>query len=131
MNNRHPLPPATTVIKSIMAGYWSYRQYFHSITDRALDRFVQGDWKGMQADAIERLEAYQKILDHTVHAIRADLGPQDRGQDLWASAKGAIAPEIDRKVVPPPGGHPLRIPGRHLNPAAIVIPEAVGTEIDT
>jgi len=96
MNNRHPLPPATTVIKSIMAGYWSYRQYFQSITDRALDRFVQGDWKGMQADAIERLEAYQKILDHTVHAIRADLGPQDRDRDLWASAKAAIAPEIDK-----------------------------------
>jgi len=87
--------PVAVVVTAILHGYRTYRDYFKSITDRAMDRFIQSQWDAMQADAVERLEAYQKILDQTVAAIAADLGPEVRGSDLWIAAKYAIAPELD------------------------------------
>ena len=51
---RHPASVATA-IDAILAGYRSYRAYFRDITARAMQRFVQKDWSGMQADAVERL----------------------------------------------------------------------------
>lgn len=88
--------PAPKVVAAILNGYRTYRDYFRSITDRAMDRFIQGHWDAMQADAVERLEAYQKILDQTVAAIAADLGPEVHGCDLWIAAKAAIATELER-----------------------------------
>ncbi len=88
--------PVPMVVAAILNGYRTYRDYFRSITDRAPDRFIQGHWDAMQADAVERLEAYQKILDQTVAAIATDLGPEVDGSDIWIAAKSAIAPEIDR-----------------------------------
>jgi isocitrate dehydrogenase kinase/phosphatase len=87
--------PIGMVVNAILDGYRSYRSYFRAITDRAMERFIRCDWKGMQADANERLDAYQTILLQTVSALGEALTcpPDDRG--LWMAAKTAIAPEID------------------------------------
>ena len=97
MNDAHaPSPMAAATASGILEGYRNYRAYFQAITARALERFVQGDWAGMQADAIERLDAYQKILQQVVTKLSESLGPQSGAHGVWISAKAAIAPELAR-----------------------------------
>jgi len=92
--------PSQTMVEetvaTILDGYRAYRHHFQEITLRAMDRFVNGDWIGMQADTAERLDAYQKILRQVVTELAASLGPRSADQTLWIDAKTAITSELDR-----------------------------------
>ena len=88
--------PVDMVVETVLDGYRSYRKYFRTITDRAMERFIHCDWNGTQADASERLDAYQKILQQTVTAITGALPPELNDRELWTAAKSAIAPEIEK-----------------------------------
>ena len=81
-------------IETIITGYRSYRSYFQEITSRAFDRFVAGDWDGMQADAAERLDAYQGILQQVVDDLDRMLATQRAEATFWCDAKTAAAPRI-------------------------------------
>ncbi len=83
-------------VASILDGYRAYRDHFQEITLRATGRFISGDWIGMQADTVERLDAYQKILQQVVTDLAAALGPQSTDRALWINAKNAITSELDR-----------------------------------
>jgi len=87
-----PLVPET--VAAIMGGYRDYRDRFHAVTIRAMDRFVHCDWDGMQNDAVERLEAYQKALTRVVGDLDAALGRQAADPRFWQQAKACMAHEI-------------------------------------
>ena len=85
---RHPASVATA-IDAILAGYRSYRAYFRDITARAMQRFVQKDWSGMQADAVERLGAYNHVLQGVVDSLTRALEPHAADKAFWAAARAA------------------------------------------
>jgi len=87
---------AEETVITILDGYRAYRAHFQEITLRAMDRFVSGDWTGMQADTVERLDAYQKVLQQVVTALTASLGPRSADHALWIDAKTAFTSELDR-----------------------------------
>ena len=87
---------AEETVTTILDGYRAYRAHFQEITLRAMDRFVSGDWTGMQADTVERLDAYQKVLQQVVTALTASLGPRSADHALWIDAKTAFTSELDR-----------------------------------
>jgi isocitrate dehydrogenase kinase/phosphatase len=64
-----------------------YQKRYAAITQRAGTRFAQRDWRGMQADARERLDLYKNVVDETVAQVNELLG--DRGTDtrIWAEIK--------------------------------------------
>jgi len=96
MNDILPQTNITATVDTILKGYHAYRRYFQEITSRAMDRFVGCDWPGLQADAIERLDAYQKILQEVVTDLADALGPQSDDRNLWAAVKNTITPELER-----------------------------------
>jgi isocitrate dehydrogenase kinase/phosphatase len=92
-----PLPSLVPeTVAAIVDGYRSYRDYFHAITTRAMDRFVGCDWSGMQDDAVERLEAYQKILTSVVAELGKTLGGQAADPLFWKAAKGCMTDAIEQ-----------------------------------
>ena len=102
-NRMTDMPSRTTVdetVDTILNGYHAYRHYFQEITSRAMNRFVDGDWPGLQADAIERLDAYQKILQQVVTDLADALGPRSEDRNLWTAVKSAITPALDRVASP-------------------------------
>jgi len=100
MTDRPSQTKVAATVDTILNGYHAYRRYFQEITTRAMDRFIGCDWPGLQADAIERLDAYQKILDQVVTDLADALGPQSDDRNLWAAAKTTITPKLDRDASP-------------------------------
>ncbi len=73
--------------KAIRHAFDLYQTRYGSITQRAKARFEDRDWRGMQADARERLDLYKNVVDETVAQVNELLG--DRGADtrIWAEIK--------------------------------------------
>lgn len=96
MSRMTPQRLATSTVAAILEGYRTYRTYFQDITSRALERFVRCDWSGIQDDAVERLEAYQKILVEVVAELADRL--EDRSDDpaFWTEAKTCFAAAMDQ-----------------------------------
>jgi len=96
MSRATPQRLATSTVATILEGYRTYRTYFQDITSRALERFVRCDWSGIQDDAVERLEAYQKILVAVVAELADRL--EDRSDDpaFWMEAKTCFAAAMDQ-----------------------------------
>jgi isocitrate dehydrogenase kinase/phosphatase len=87
-------------VATIVDGYRAYRNDFQAITARALDRFVRCDWSGMQDDALERLEAYQKVLTSVVADLDGMLGRQAADPSFWEKAKAGMARDIGQVTDP-------------------------------
>ncbi|MEJ2232684.1 MAG: bifunctional isocitrate dehydrogenase kinase/phosphatase [Syntrophobacterales bacterium] len=64
-----------------------YQKRYTAITQRAGIRFAQRDWRGMQADARERLDLYKKVVDETVAQVKELLGDQGTDTRVWAKTK--------------------------------------------
>ena len=72
---------------AIHAAFLAYRVEFNAITCRAQVRFEQRDWRGMQDDALERLELYKKIVDRVVAETQTVLGAEIRTKAIWMAMK--------------------------------------------
>lgn len=80
---------------ALLARAWErHHDAFGEITARAPHRFAARDWLGMQADAVERLEAYGRALDAAVAELAVQLGPELRSRTLWAATKEAFAARV-------------------------------------
>lgn len=100
MNDMPSHTKVSATVDTILNGYHAYRRYFQEITSRAMNRFVNCDWPGLQADAIERLDAYQKVLQQVVTELTNALEPQSDDRRLWVAVKAAITPELDQMDSP-------------------------------
>jgi isocitrate dehydrogenase kinase/phosphatase len=81
--------------RTIQQAYGAYRDQFEAITVRARMRFEEQDWKGMQADAAERLGLYTRIVDLVEASIRELLGNKIQNKLIWASMKAVYSGLID------------------------------------
>ncbi len=75
----------------ICQAFESYQQQFTTITQRARVRFEQQDWAGAQADAAERLELYNRVVNTAVAQIRELLGERVEQKLVWASLKAVYS----------------------------------------
>jgi isocitrate dehydrogenase kinase/phosphatase len=81
---RGPALQATDIIRT---GFEDFSAGFATITQRAVQRFENQDWRGMRRDTAERLDLYTKIVDETTSMLLGALGPQAHRPALWAAAK--------------------------------------------
>ena len=84
--------------KAIRHAFDLYQTRYGSITQRAGTRFAQRDWRGMQADARERLDLYKKVVDETVAQVNELLGERDTDTRIWAKTKvvyGALVAKMN------------------------------------
>jgi isocitrate dehydrogenase kinase/phosphatase len=65
----------------------AYQQQFRTITRRAPCRHRQRDWRGMQRDAVERLDLYERVVRSTVAQVREIMGDHVGRKSLWARMK--------------------------------------------
>ncbi len=78
----------------MLRGYEEYSQRFREITRRAKTRFENRDWRGMQADARERLTLYGQVLDPLIAEIQALLGERERDAAVWAQMRDHYSEQI-------------------------------------
>jgi isocitrate dehydrogenase kinase/phosphatase len=79
---------------AIVAAFASYNAQYRAITRRAPERFESRDWAGSQADVVERLDLYARMVAETVAAMREQLGPGALEVGLWQAIKDDYARRI-------------------------------------
>ncbi len=80
---------------TIFAAFEDYEREFRTVTRRAKVRFEQRDWHGLQQDALERLDLYQRVIARCVVQIRELLDFSEKDKKLWATMKSAYTELID------------------------------------
>lgn len=79
----------------IRATFAFYREEFSRITRRAPDRFEHRDWLGIQADAVERLDLYGRVVSRLVDQLQPLVGGRLRDRRFWVPVKKAFAALIE------------------------------------
>ena len=77
---------ATLTAGVIYSGFNAFHEEFRAITRRAGSRFERRDWHGMQADSVERLNLYKKIVDRVVAALEDFTGKIPQRDDITLCA---------------------------------------------
>ena len=75
----------------ILEGFEDYVTRFGAFNTRAPKRFAEGDWRGMQADAVGRLKIYSRVVVRAVEDIRKMLGPRTDDPLLWIAVKAVYS----------------------------------------
>lgn len=65
---------AEAVAGQIRDAFADYHARFAAITRRAQGRFERSDWQGDRADAVERIELYDRCIAEASDALQARLG---------------------------------------------------------
>lgn len=75
----------------VLEAFDQYQNRFNEITSRAAKRFIDRDWQGMQADALERLDLYPAVVKQCVKQVAHTLGDRQGDPGYWALAKADFA----------------------------------------
>lgn len=75
----------------ILEGFEDYVTRFRAFNARAPKRFAEGDWRGMQADAVGRLKIYSRVVARAVEDIEKMLGPRTDDPLLWIAIKAVYS----------------------------------------
>ena len=68
-----------------------FRHTIHRLMQRAPQRFAAQDWGGLQADAVERLDAPEPHVQAALRQLTPLLGERMTDRALWAEIKPAYA----------------------------------------
>ena len=95
----HRMNPATPqLVRScateIAAAFVRYNAEFRAITRRAPLRFDARDTKASHRDAVERIDLYDRFVNHTVTDLKARLGDKALDRDLWIQIRDGFPAEI-------------------------------------
>ena len=85
---------ARQAAQAIHEAFLGYQESFHTITQRSRERFEACDWHGMQADALERLQLYKKVIDSIVAEVRLSLSQHAKDRWLWSQMKSHYSQHI-------------------------------------
>src|SRR5690606_33519065 len=75
----------------ISEAYEDFESRFRIVTRRARVRFAERDWKGMAADARERLDLYERVARRAADSIRDLLENRTKDQMVWAGMKAVYS----------------------------------------
>src|SRR3972149_4902951 len=89
--NAADLPLAQAGAKAIAQAFDDYHSGFKAITRRAKSRFEERDWRGVQRDAVERLDLRERVVNQAVADVRAWLGAETLNKSLWAGVKNCYS----------------------------------------
>ncbi|MEM6346766.1 MAG: bifunctional isocitrate dehydrogenase kinase/phosphatase [Bacteroidota bacterium] len=89
-----PFPNILAASRLILEGFHAYRAEFNRITQRAVARFENRDWAGMQRDSKERLRVYKKKAMEIAMQMRRLLQENFNNRGLWVILKQAYAHEV-------------------------------------
>ncbi|MEO8673092.1 MAG: bifunctional isocitrate dehydrogenase kinase/phosphatase [Tahibacter sp.] len=78
----------------IRDGFARYHARFRAITQRAQRRFETRDWRGANADAVERIESYDACIGETALRVETELGGALGQRDAWRAVRAAYADAI-------------------------------------
>jgi len=76
---------------AIHQAFDAYQTQFKILTRRAQARFEKQDWRGMQADTVERLDLYKKIVEQILIDVHRLLGERSTDRLIWASLKAVYS----------------------------------------
>ena len=76
----------------LLARQWlTLRERFDDVTRRAASRFEARDWRGLQADAVERLGLYREVTEAALAELRSSHGRRLADRTLWPMLKQAYS----------------------------------------
>jgi isocitrate dehydrogenase kinase/phosphatase len=82
---------------AIAAGFEAYRDEWARITLRARGRFEARDWAAGQADARERLDLRDRLVNSCVGTVRAELGGAVHDHALWRTMKDLYEARVEAR----------------------------------
>jgi isocitrate dehydrogenase kinase/phosphatase len=85
-----PYDTAHLILRSYQQYYYNYKR----VTKRAQIRFEYRDWRGMQADARERLTLYRDQVGKTTKEVVKLLGSLSSDDDTWKKIKQYYLEEV-------------------------------------
>lgn len=71
-----------------------YQRSFRQLTRCAKGRFEARDWHGHEADSVERLDLYKRVVDRIVASTLALLADHAREKEVWSAMRGAYSDRI-------------------------------------
>lgn len=96
MNSRVTDSRLANLAAATILDAFNYNQaQFHLLTRRAKRRFEERDWRGMQADAAERLDLYRQVVDRAVADLLGLLSDRAHDKLVWTSLKAVYSGLID------------------------------------
>src|SRR5690606_28363455 len=75
----------------VLDAFEDYDARFGDLTRRARRRFVRGDWRGAQADALARIDLQDGFLPEALGRFEALVGERMRSRPFWAAVRQAYA----------------------------------------
>jgi isocitrate dehydrogenase kinase/phosphatase len=95
-------PDALAAAAAIRAGFAQFNLLFRQVTQRAKARFETRAWAEARADAVERIEQYDLVIEQTSQSLRDVLGNFVSDKTTWAAVKGhysaLIATDLDQEL---------------------------------
>lgn len=82
---------------AIHEAFNDYHEAFKAIARRAQQRFERREWAMWQADAVERLELREQVVQRLVSGLRTMLGDRAGSRELWLDIKSAYARMISQR----------------------------------
>jgi isocitrate dehydrogenase kinase/phosphatase len=79
----------------IVEGFLAYNAAFRAVTRRAPLRFRDRDWQGSQADAVERIDLYDRYVQQTISDLERSIGAVTHEAAFWPDAKRHFANLIE------------------------------------
>lgn len=77
--------------RHVAGAYAGFETRFRIVTRRARIRFPERDWRGMAADARERLDLYERAATGAAQAVSGLLGERARQPMVWAAMKAVYS----------------------------------------
>lgn len=87
---------------AIRDAFADYNRRFGEITRRARGHFEARDWTAARADAVARIELYDRCVREITLALEGHLGGQAQDRQLWTAVRdryaALIAPQLDQEL---------------------------------
>ncbi len=84
--------------EAIFAAFERYDKAFKEITRRSQYRFEQRDWHGVQCDAKERLDLYERMINEIADETCTILSDKPQDEEIWKQMKNYYANLIEGRI---------------------------------
>ncbi|MBV8467374.1 MAG: bifunctional isocitrate dehydrogenase kinase/phosphatase [Burkholderiales bacterium] len=80
-------PKAIAIARALVDGFDRHYTRFRQVSQEAKVRFEQGDWRGAQQAARERIRFYDQRVDECVERLHEEFHADWLDDDIWQQAK--------------------------------------------
>jgi isocitrate dehydrogenase kinase/phosphatase len=87
-------PRPVELAGSLRQRFEDYNAEFTRITRKAAGHFMERDWQAARADAVRRIELYERHVSGAIAALRRELGSSIHDRELWVETKRRFEEQI-------------------------------------